>query len=185
VRLSGLSWRAASHFVVEWGLWTLSELTPWRFSAPVWYTGRSTNPERNSGEAAVHLTWCDQAIRFGVLPGQTDLAHMLAGQPQLPASAGNQPGPPVSRLCGAGADGGPPERLFEEAEGMLHRERKYQRHSRLRSAGSGPPIQASHKGRGGSFLLGRRSTWTRTTLNGESGAPTTCSSVQMSMRTSP
>ena len=44
--------------------------------------------------------------------------------------------------------------------------RKYQRHSVLRSVGNGPPIQANHRGRGGSFLLGRRSTWTRTTLKG-------------------
>ena len=42
--------------------------------------------------------------------------------------------------------------------------RRYQRHSTLRSAGSGPPIQASQSGRGGSFFWGRRSTWTRTRM---------------------
>jgi hypothetical protein len=63
--------------------------------------------------------------------------------------------------------------------------RNYQRHSVLRSVGSGPPIQASQSGRGGSFLLGRRSTWTRPTLNGASGAPLTWRSVQASIQTSP
>ena len=63
--------------------------------------------------------------------------------------------------------------------------RKYQRQSALSSAGSGPPIQASHNGRGGSFLLGRRSTCTRITLNGASGAPPTCRSVQASICTLP
>ena len=36
--------------------------------------------------------------------------------------------------------------------------RKYQRHTVPRSDGNGPPIQASHNGRGGSFLFGNRST---------------------------
>src|SRR5438132_3614655 len=65
------------------------------------------------------LTWSHQAIRSGVLPGQADLADMRPRQPQLPASASNQPGPPVGRLCVAWADRGPTECLLEEAEGVL------------------------------------------------------------------
>ena len=63
--------------------------------------------------------------------------------------------------------------------------RKYQRYNTLKSAGGGPPIQPSQSGRGGNFLFGRRSTWTRTTLNGVCGAPATRRSAQASTRTVP
>src|SRR5438445_11201115 len=53
-------------------------------------TGRSTHPEQYSGEVAMHLARGDQPIRSGVFPGKADLADEWAGQPQLPAGAGDQ-----------------------------------------------------------------------------------------------
>src|SRR5258707_6183146 len=54
-----------------------------------------------------------------MLPGQADVTDEWAGQPQLPAGGSDQPGPTVSGVCVARADGSPAEGLLEEAEGML------------------------------------------------------------------
>src|SRR5712691_565030 len=72
-----------------------------------------------SGEVAVDLAWSDQSIWSRMLPRQADVTDEWAGQPQLPAGAGDQPGPTVSGICVAGTGRGPAEGLFEEAEGML------------------------------------------------------------------
>src|SRR5215207_9867229 len=144
-RLCGSSWRAAGHFVVEWGLRTTSFLTSWRFSAPMRCASRSTHPEQYSAEAPMDLTWSDQAIRSGMLPGQTHLAHQCAGEPQLPAGASHQPGPTVGCVRVAGADGGPAERLLEKAEGVLDGETpqiptpQHAQVSRQRTADPGQP----------------------------------------------
>lgn len=97
----------------------MSFITSWRFSALARCTGRSTHPDQYSGEVAVDLAWSEQSIRSWMLPGESDLGEQWTGQPQLPAGAGDQPAPTVSCLRVAWADGGPAERLFEEAEGML------------------------------------------------------------------
>ena len=68
------------------------------------------------------LAWSDETIRSRMLPGQADVTDEWAGQPQLPAGAGDQPGPTVSSVCVAGADGSPAERLLEEAESVLNGE---------------------------------------------------------------
>ena len=85
-----------------------------------------------------------------------DLADDWASQPQLPAGTGNQPGPAVGCIGVARADGRPTERLFEEAEGMLHREAtqipapQAGQVSRQRTADPGQPQWA-----GWQFLLGQ------------------------------
>ena len=68
------------------------------------------------------LAWSDQTIRSRMLPGQADVTDEWAGQPQLPAGAGDQPGPTVSSVCVAGPDGSPAEGLLEEAESVLNGE---------------------------------------------------------------
>jgi hypothetical protein len=74
------------------------------------------------------------------------------------------------RRLRCGANGSPAESLLEDPKACSTvKRRKYQCYSVLRSIGSGPPIQVSHKGRRGNFMLGRRSPWTRTTLKGASG----------------
>ena len=70
----------------------------------------------------MHLAGSKQAIRSRTFPGQTDVAYQGTGQPQLPARAGNQPGPPVGCLGVARANRRPAQRLLEEAERVLHRE---------------------------------------------------------------
>src|SRR5260370_32607133 len=57
-----------------------------------------------------------------MFPGQADLAHEWASQPQLPAGSRNQPGPAIRCVGMARPHGGPAECLFEKAEGVLDRE---------------------------------------------------------------
>src|SRR2546425_5231960 len=100
----------------------LSFATSWGFFALARCTGRRIDPDQYSGEVAMDLSWSDQSVRAWVLPGHTDVADQWTGQPQLPTGTGDQPGPTVGCLRVAGADGGPAERLLEEAEGVLDRE---------------------------------------------------------------
>jgi hypothetical protein len=99
----------------------LSFTTSWGFSALARCTSRSTHPDQYSGEVAMDLSWGKQTIRAWVLPGHTDVADQWPGQPQLTSGASDQPGPTVGCLRVAGADGGPAQRLLEEAEGVFDR----------------------------------------------------------------
>ena len=107
---------------MEWRGETGSFLTSRRFSASARCTSRSTHADQNSREVAMDLTWSNQSVWSRMLPGQSDLAHEWSSQPQLPAGSGNQPGPAIGCLRVTRTNGGPAEGLFEEAEGMLHRE---------------------------------------------------------------
>src|SRR5262245_13723921 len=80
-----------------------------------------------------------------MFPWQSDGAYLCTGQPQLPARAGNQPGPPVGCLRVARANRRPAERLFEDAERVLHGETtqipapQHAQVSRERTADPGQP----------------------------------------------
>ena len=83
------------------------------------HTSRSTDPEQYSDKVALDLTWSDQPIQSRTFPGQTDVAHECTGQPQLPASASDQPGPAIGCVGIPRPNRGPAQRLFEEAAGVL------------------------------------------------------------------
>jgi hypothetical protein len=117
----GGSWRRpAGDLIVERRYRSLSFLTPRGFSALARCASRSTHPDQNSGEVAVDLTWSDESIRTGMLPGKANVADECAGQPPLPAAGRDQPTPAVGRLRVARANRRPAERLLEEAKGMLN-----------------------------------------------------------------
>src|SRR5438105_5930347 len=65
------------------------------------------------------LTWSQQTVRSQMLPGEADLAHEWASQPQLPAGSRNQPAPAISCVGVARANSSPAQRLLEKAERML------------------------------------------------------------------
>jgi hypothetical protein len=75
-----------------------------------------------SESVADALAWSDQPMRSRMLPWKSDLTDQWAAQPQLPAGAGDEPGPAIGGIRVAGMDGGPAEGLFEQTERLLDRE---------------------------------------------------------------
>jgi hypothetical protein len=135
---------------------------------------------------ALDLTWGDQSIRSGALPGKADLTDEWAGQQQLPAGASDQPTPTIGGVRVAGADRGPAEGLFEEAESVLNGEAPQvpaPQRAQVRRQWTADPGQPQRSW--GQLLLARRSTWTRITLKRVSGAPLTWSSVHTCIVTAP
>jgi hypothetical protein len=110
VRLSGSRGSSASHLIVEWSGRTLAFETSGGFSALARCAGRSTHPDQYSGEVALDLTWSDETIWSGMLPGHANVVDQWTGQPQLPAGSGNQPGPAIGCIRMAGTDGSPAQR---------------------------------------------------------------------------
>src|SRR5450755_3459607 len=63
--------------------------------------------------------WGQPPWRGGSFPGAAQVSGERPGEPQLGMAADDQPGPPVSSLGVADLRDGPPEDLFEQAEGVL------------------------------------------------------------------
>src|SRR6266487_2810925 len=91
------------------------------------------------------LTWSKQTVRSRMLPGEADLGHEWASQPQLPADSRNQPAPAIGCVGMPRANGSPAEGLLEKAERMLDREApqiptpQHAQVSRQRTADPGQP----------------------------------------------
>src|SRR5215217_2981512 len=81
--------------------------------------GRAQVPQKRR-KGALYPCGRQAAGVVAPLPRQPPIGHVRPRQPQLGEGRQDQPRPPVGLLGMAHARGAPPERLLEEAEGVLH-----------------------------------------------------------------
>lgn len=92
------------------------------FSAGLRWTSRGTQPRQKSRERPPDPARRESLRREWPLPGQPLIGDQRASEPQLPESHGQEPAPAIGSLGIPRADRRPAERLFQEAEGVLHGE---------------------------------------------------------------
>src|SRR5829696_5475601 len=114
----GAWWATAQHRTAQRGARTLPDLATRRLSAQSRGACRGAQGEHKSGKASAHPTGTQAGLWY-VLPGQALVDDDLARQPQLPQPGRQQPTPAIGALRRTRADGGPAQRLLEEAKQVL------------------------------------------------------------------
>ena len=99
---------------------TLAFGTSRRASAGFWRAGQDGQPDQKRRKRALDAFRSEFACRLGTLPGQWPVANERTGQAQLSIGQYDEPGPTVGLFGVAHPRERPVERLFEEAERMLH-----------------------------------------------------------------